>query len=45
MHDGGPITTLDGQRVNGGQLGPITEKIWDGHWDDTLRPYTIELKL
>lgn len=27
-----PITTLDGQPVNGGKLGPITKKIWDGYW-------------
>lgn len=27
-----PITTLDGQPVNGGQLGPITKKIWDTYW-------------
>ncbi|KAJ5097062.1 D-aminoacid aminotransferase-like PLP-dependent enzyme [Penicillium angulare] len=28
-----PITSLDGKPVNGGQLGPITKKIWDGYWD------------
>lgn len=27
-----PITTLDGRAVNGGKLGPITKKIWDGYW-------------
>ena len=27
-----PITTLDGQPVQDGKLGPITKKIWDGYW-------------
>lgn len=27
-----PITSLDGQPVNGGQLGPVTKKIWDTYW-------------
>lgn len=27
-----PITTLDGQPVNGGEVGPITKKIWDDYW-------------
>ncbi|RAL04166.1 aminotransferase class IV [Aspergillus ibericus CBS 121593] len=27
-----PITELDGKPVNGGQIGPITKKIWDGYW-------------
>ncbi|KAL2818163.1 D-aminoacid aminotransferase-like PLP-dependent enzyme [Aspergillus cavernicola] len=27
-----PITSLDGQPVNGGQLGPITKKVWDTYW-------------
>ncbi|KAJ5618748.1 D-aminoacid aminotransferase-like PLP-dependent enzyme [Penicillium lagena] len=27
-----PITTLDGQPVKGGQIGPITKAIWDGYW-------------
>ena len=27
-----PITTLDGQPVNGGKIGPITTKIWDDYW-------------
>lgn len=35
-----PITSLDGKPVNGGKLGPITKKIWDGYWaihyDDTF---------
>lgn len=34
-----PITTLDGNPINGGGLGPITKKIWDAYWaihyDDT----------
>ncbi|KAK5169429.1 uncharacterized protein LTR77_005405 [Saxophila tyrrhenica] len=33
-----PITTMDGQPVNGGNVGPLTKKIWDTywemHWDD-----------
>ncbi|KAJ5611298.1 hypothetical protein N7510_008017 [Penicillium lagena] len=27
-----PITSLDGKPVNGGQIGPITKRIWDGYW-------------
>ncbi|RAH66731.1 aminotransferase class IV [Aspergillus aculeatinus CBS 121060] len=27
-----PITTLDGQPVKDGKVGPITKKIWDGYW-------------
>lgn len=27
-----PITTLDGEPVNGGKLGPISKKIWDTYW-------------
>lgn len=27
-----PITSLDGQSVNGGKIGPITKLIWDGYW-------------
>jgi len=27
-----PITTLDDKPVNGGNVGPITKKIWDGYW-------------
>ncbi|GCB23449.1 putative branched-chain-amino-acid aminotransferase [Aspergillus awamori] len=26
-----PITELDGKLVNGGRIGPITKKIWDGY--------------
>ncbi|CAM1508628.1 Fc.00g054760.m01.CDS01 [Cosmosporella sp. VM-42] len=40
-----PITELDGQPVNGGKLGPITKKIWDGYWaihyDDS---YSFQVK-
>lgn len=27
-----PITSLDGQPVKDGQVGPITKVIWDGYW-------------
>lgn len=27
-----PITTLDGQPVKNGKVGPITKKIWDAYW-------------
>ncbi|MDR3512435.1 MAG: aminotransferase class IV [Caulobacteraceae bacterium] len=27
-----PITTLDGQPVGGGQVGPVTSAIWDRYW-------------
>ncbi|KAF2652931.1 D-aminoacid aminotransferase-like PLP-dependent enzyme [Lophiostoma macrostomum CBS 122681] len=27
-----PITTLDGQPVGDGKIGPVTKKIWDGYW-------------
>jgi branched-subunit amino acid aminotransferase/4-amino-4-deoxychorismate lyase len=27
-----PITTLDGQPVGGGQVGPITREIWEAYW-------------
>ncbi|KAI7783283.1 hypothetical protein LA080_012038 [Diaporthe eres] len=27
-----PITSLDGQPVKGGKVGPITKKIWDTYW-------------
>ncbi|KAJ5171959.1 D-aminoacid aminotransferase-like PLP-dependent enzyme [Penicillium capsulatum] len=39
-----PVTSLDDKPVNGGKLGPITKKIWDGNWaihyDDT---YSFEI--
>ncbi|OJJ30928.1 hypothetical protein ASPWEDRAFT_162513 [Aspergillus wentii DTO 134E9] len=28
-----PITMLDGEPVNGGEIGPVTKAIWDGYWD------------
>lgn len=27
-----PITTLDGEPINGGKVGPVTKKIWDDYW-------------
>ena len=27
-----PITTLDGEPVGGGQVGPVTSAIWDRYW-------------
>lgn len=27
-----PITSLDGQKIRDGKIGPITTKIWDGYW-------------
>ncbi|HEV2365629.1 MAG TPA: aminotransferase class IV [Caulobacteraceae bacterium] len=27
-----PITTLDGQAVGGGQVGPVTRDLWEGYW-------------
>ncbi|KAK4946758.1 hypothetical protein LTR10_014260 [Elasticomyces elasticus] len=27
-----PITSIDGQPVNGGKIGPVTTKIWDDYW-------------
>lgn len=28
-----PITSLDGQPVKDGKVGPLTKKIWDGYWE------------
>jgi branched-subunit amino acid aminotransferase/4-amino-4-deoxychorismate lyase len=28
-----PITTLDGRPVGGGQVGPVTQAIWERYWD------------
>ena len=40
-----PITSLDGQPVNGGQVGPITKKIWDTYWDMHYDPtYSFEIQ-
>ncbi|GFF25211.1 putative branched-chain-amino-acid aminotransferase [Aspergillus udagawae] len=33
-----PITSIDGQHVNGGQIGPVTKLIWDGYWDLHYNP-------
>ena len=28
-----PITELDGEPVGGGQVGPVTRKVWEAYWD------------
>jgi branched-subunit amino acid aminotransferase/4-amino-4-deoxychorismate lyase len=28
-----PITVLDGAPVGGGQVGPVTRRIWERYWD------------
>jgi len=28
-----PITTLDDKPVGGGQVGPVTRRIWERYWD------------
>lgn len=33
-----PITSIDGQPVNGGLVGPITRLIWDAYWDLHCHP-------
>jgi branched-subunit amino acid aminotransferase/4-amino-4-deoxychorismate lyase len=39
-----PITSLDGQPVKNGKIGPITKKIWDGYWEMHADPaYTIKV--
>ena len=39
-----PITSLDGQAVKDGKIGPITQKIWDGYWKMHFEPaYTIRV--
>ncbi|MBS7541007.1 aminotransferase class IV [Ancylobacter lacus] len=39
-----PVTTLDGVRVGGGQVGPITRQIWEDYWDLHYDPkLTIEV--
>ena len=39
-----PITVLDGRPVQGGKLGPITKKIWDGYWALHYDPkYSFEI--
>lgn len=27
-----PLTELDGKKVGGGQVGPVTREIWEGYW-------------
>jgi branched-subunit amino acid aminotransferase/4-amino-4-deoxychorismate lyase len=39
-----PITSLDGQPINGGQIGPITKAVWDGYWAMHYDPtYSFEV--
>jgi branched-subunit amino acid aminotransferase/4-amino-4-deoxychorismate lyase len=39
-----PITSLDGQPVKDGQVGPITRKIWDDYWAMHYDPkYSFEI--
>lgn len=39
-----PITSLDGQPVKDGKIGPITSKIWDGYWAMHYDPtYSFEV--
>ncbi|KAJ5378196.1 aminotransferase [Penicillium cataractarum] len=28
-----PITSIDGQTINEGEIGPVTKLIWDGYWN------------
>ena len=28
-----PITELDGSKVGGGQVGPVTRRVWEAYWD------------
>ena len=40
-----PITTLDSQPVGGGQVGPVTRRIWERYWDlhaDPLLSFAID---
>lgn len=40
-----PITSLDGQPVKNGSIGPITRAIWDGYWAMHYDPkYSFEIK-
>ncbi|KAJ5818910.1 hypothetical protein N7474_004501 [Penicillium riverlandense] len=40
-----PITSLDGQPVKDGEIGPITKKIWDGYWAMHYDPaYSFEVQ-
>jgi len=39
-----PITSLDGQPINGGQVGPVTRDIWDTYWAMHYDPaYSFEI--
>ncbi|RDW57294.1 hypothetical protein BP5796_12744 [Coleophoma crateriformis] len=39
-----PITSLDGVAVNGGRIGPVTRRIWDGYWAMHYDPaFTLEI--
>lgn len=33
-----PMTQLDGQQVGGGQVGPVTRKIWEAYWERHYDP-------
>lgn len=33
-----PVTTLDGERVGGGQIGPITRTLWEAYWEAHYDP-------
>lgn len=40
-----PITRLDGEPVGGGQVGPVTRRIWERYWDlhaDPAMSFAIE---
>jgi branched-subunit amino acid aminotransferase/4-amino-4-deoxychorismate lyase len=40
-----PITSLDGELIKDGKIGPITKKIWDGYWAMHFDPaYTIKIE-
>lgn len=40
-----PITSVDGQPINGGQIGPITKVIWDEYWALHYNPsYSFPVK-
>jgi branched-subunit amino acid aminotransferase/4-amino-4-deoxychorismate lyase len=39
-----PITTLDGEKVKDGLIGPVTKKIWDVYWAMHWDPvYSVEI--
>ncbi|KAF7559739.1 hypothetical protein G7046_g4406 [Stylonectria norvegica] len=40
-----PITSLDGQPIKDGKIGPVTAAIWDGYWAMHYDPvYTLSVK-